>query len=171
MKFWDKVQFNIKFGKLSKKRNQILMRQIELGQAHPLFSLIPLYLGRFFESLSQDPNAEDDFRAFTKADENQLDFIMKMLVLWFFWSLDRLEKRILLSERLIQNGFSQIWEIDDEKLEWLIGQLDSLNPGEQLPFLWNLIFKNILKDETTTGLFSMMHLRNAQIGVLELGNP
>jgi hypothetical protein len=142
------------------------MEQIKLGDVHPLFSLIPIYLGKFFQNIYDDPNSVDDFRIFADAEEDQLHAIIMVLTFWFFWSLDRLESRDLLSNPQVIDGLQVIWGFNDRLINSYATQLDSQKQGMELLSLWTFIFKDILKTTKSTGFFSMAQLHKAQMSVL-----
>ena len=137
----------------------------KLDKVHPFFSIIPIYLGQFYQGISTDSNTSVILNAFAQIDEQTLDSIDQMLVFWFFWSMDRLAGHYLLNDAKVQYGFKTIWSINEDRQKELIQIFDGLRPEEQPSFLWKLVQK-LLGDKSLSPLFALVHLRNAQMFVI-----
>lgn len=152
-----------KIGSIQRQRNLRMGRQPE--QINIYFVLTPIYLALFFKNIMGDADAKDELQAFALASEQELDKISRMLVFWWFYSLDRIVGNPLLSETNVRRGLSNIWDFSDEQIENLINKLDALPKEKVAMFPWRYICE-VLGNDSLSFLFIGEHLNNAQIRVL-----
>lgn len=166
MKFLDKISLNHKLANVAKPRNEKMMERINRSVGNPLKSLLPIYLGKFFQGIYDDNNCTEVLSAFANAEEDTLDEVNRLLVFWFYWSLGQADRH-LLAQKDIQDDMREIWSIDSMQFNELARRFDSLKDGgEHIVYLWELICKK-LHNESLSPVFAFMHLRNAMVNTLQ----
>ncbi|MFA6475883.1 MAG: hypothetical protein WCV68_00555 [Candidatus Paceibacterota bacterium] len=157
-------KFNKKLTTVSTHRNKILMSEIK--SVHPLFTIIPMYLGSFYQGVLTDDKASVFFEILAEATEQQIDFVNRLLTVWFFWSADRLMDIKVLKERSVVVGFSKVWSLSDVELKSLVSSLDASGQGKDILYLWKKI-EEVLNHGDINPLYVFPHLRNAMTSVLQ----
>jgi len=131
-----------------------------------LFSIIPIYISHFYDGILQASESDADkieaLGIFANAPIEVLDHVERTLVLWWFWSLDRLNGSDVLNDTNVQAGLSNIWGINSEALQTFTSALDKANKGTYHPIstLW-IIVRDLLQKDLAF-LFGVEHLGNVQ---------
>lgn len=146
---------------ISWSRERFRKQQFEAIRSRFLY--LPFYLSFFYEGLYDDENTQDVFNVLATLEKIQIDSINQMLVFWWFWSLDRLEKEVSLTQDDITLGLHNIWSLDSKWVEELTQVLDNRFPDSPNA-LWEIIQDIAAKNMSS--VFAFPHLRNAQVGML-----
>lgn len=156
-------KFNKKLENVSLRRNKILME--EINSVHPLFSVAPVYVGNFYQGVTDDSNCRDFLEILANSSDEQIDLLNRILVLWLFWSADRLMNIKILGEESINAGFKKIWSLTDEEIELFFSGLDNAGLGGNVLYVWREI-EEVLKRGNLSPISVLPHLRNAIVSVL-----
>ncbi|MCX6713617.1 MAG: hypothetical protein NTV48_00735 [Candidatus Vogelbacteria bacterium] len=162
-------KFNQKLMNVSTHRNKLLMTEIERQSVHPFFSIIPMYLGAFYQGVMKDDNAKKFFEIMAEATEQQIDAVNRLLTVWFFWSTDRLMNIKVIEDESVTLGFSKIWSLSNIEFNNLVSFLDSCSQGEDILYLWGKI-EEVLNRGNRSPEFVLPHIRNAMVSVLKNGS-
>lgn len=157
MKFFDKISLNKKISAISLERNK---KTWELKETiHPLWIMVAPYLGLIFQGIADDSNCKEVFNVFVKADEKSLNQVSKLLVFWFFWSLDRhAGYNDMLQDAKTKEYFLKIWNLNSEEFEKLIHLFDNAKgPGGSSLLLLKLICEKLNAENLAT-IFTLRHV-------------
>lgn len=152
-------------------RNKKASQMIMSGKTSPVFGTIQIYLGLFYEAISNDSNTRNVFNALTESSIVHLMQASKILAFWFIYSLDLQKTK---GKRFIdldetKKDFSDIWNAHVSEVEGFTILLD--NAENKLMTVWNVFISNLNTNDVDSlrhsFVFAMVHLRNAQTDHLE----
>ena len=173
MHFLKKLSLNKKMSAIAQVRNEKTTQMIMSGKTAPVFGVISIYLGLFYESVSNDPNTRDVFNALVASSLVQIMHASKILAFWFIWSLDlgNLAGNRFINLDETKKDFSEIWNMHISEIERLTNFFDSLAIEKRTIALWDMFISglNINDISSIRGsfIFAMPHLKNAQTDHLE----
>lgn len=172
MHFLKKISLNKKMSAIAQVRNEKATKMIMSGKTAPVFLVIPIYLGLFYESISNDPNTRDVFNALFASSFAQLMHASEILAFWFIWSLDLgLSENKFINLDETKKDFSEIWNMHVSEIERLTIFFNNLAEEKRVLALWDMFISSLNISDVgsirDSFIFAMVHLQHAQTDHLD----
>ena len=131
------------------------------------------YLRLFFSGIADDSNCKDLLKVLAQGNRETIRQISKLLVFWFFYSLDRDVLRgndDFLENSDVRTYFKRVWFLYDSELYHFTNSLDNANIEKRLVTFCKLICEKLNNDKLLTCLmlYASLHMIGAQKMVLKL---